>query len=66
MATHYVATLKIERVEREEMVAVGSTSRANVEQRDRSIQTVASINLRADELDSLTGKLIAHIGLVED
>lgn len=57
---HYVAHLRIEKIER--------TADPNVDkgQRQRTVDEVTQIVLKADDLDKLVNRLGAHIALIEE
>lgn len=60
--THFVARLVIERVDR-----VSIQSHPNAEpQVTRDVSEVANFIVKADELESLKGRIQNHVGLVEE
>lgn len=70
MSTHYVAQLKIERVDKPEPPS--SSSRSYPPQPDmltegkREISEVTMLTIKAEDLQSLLDRLGKHIALVED
>lgn len=56
---HYVAQLKIERIEK-------SPSTLTQKQSDRSKTEVTQLSISADDLPTLTRKLGAHIAIIEE
>lgn len=59
--THFVANLKIEKVERQPQ-AVGE--RGNVP--PRVVEELTHLTIKAEDLDTLTDKLGKHIALIEE
>ena len=66
--SHFVAHLKIERIEREEPPTPSRPYQQNElrPESKREVAEVTSIIIKAEELNKLQQKLIKHIDLVED
>lgn len=60
MSVHYVAQLKIEKIEKPEM----SSRPTQGDQRDKS--EVTQLSIKADDLPTLVTKLGAHIAIISE
>ena len=63
MNVHYVAQIKVERIEK----TGGTTDRYNTTTpAERAVSTLATVVIKGSDLDSLVQKAGAHLALVED
>ena len=63
MSTHYVATIKVEKVERTENRDHGSALKGQVK---RDIVEVTHLTIKSSSLDGLQEKVAAHINLLDE
>lgn len=66
MSTHYVAQLKIERVDKPDPGAGRSHPGLQPPSDKREISEVTMLTIKADDIHALTEKLSKHIALIED
>lgn len=64
--THYVARIVIERVNHMQEPAKSYVHNSEPTPSGRKVTELVSLNLRANDLDVLKGKLERHIDLVDD
>lgn len=64
--THYTARIVVERVNHMQEPAKSHVHNSEPTPTSRKVTELVSINLRADDLDVLKGKLERHIDLVDD
>lgn len=64
--THYIARITIERVDHMQEPAKQYVQDDKAKPAGRKVTELAAVTVRNDELDSLKGKVGAHIALVDD
>lgn len=62
--THYIATVKIERVDEARNAKVDAYNRVLMPAKDRRVASVASFVINEDTLDNLVCKAISHLEIV--